>query len=398
MSTVQKEHKTNIETACLYMILLFSLLVAISNILHFQVNTSSIWLRVGISAQIIIVILDLSYIVFHYARKKTIYLSSIKLYIYVFYIILVCSFFYSPSPFLVIAEFAWPLTYIVYYMYCSENDLPQGYRKLLVLCHMMCCLVLVRTVLTRSSQFTNTGPVYHAISYLPMVLLICNKREKFFLSIFAVLLVLLTAKRAGFIALVIGFFGYFLLKSNQVRSLQKKILSLVGIILIAIIASYFVILLNENVLTRLNNILVDQGSGRLIIWETVLNSFNRSPLVNKIFGHGMYSVPHLIAPFGKTIFAHNSYLEILHDLGIVGLSFILILVFNLVKFLLRLIKEKNELAPTAFFAMTVVMLFSLVSYFFEESNYIMLIISYWGVAQGIYKRKYKNTLVITKVH
>lgn len=395
MFTVKTSYKINIETVLLYLILFLTLLIAISNILSFQVNTSPIWARVVIVTQVIVMTLDTAYLLLNYIRRRKILLSTLKYYFFILYILFISILINLPSVYKMFGSFAWPLTYIVYYLYFSEKNITSNYRKCLVFCHLLCCLVLVRTVLTMSSAFTNAGPVYHAISYLPMVLLICNKKEKIFLSVFASLLVLLTAKRAGFLTLLIGFSGYFFLMSMQSKSFIKKIRNLIGIMILALIASYFVMTFSENIIYRLNKIEIDQGSGRLVIWETVLYSFLYSPIFNKVLGHGFNAVPMLIMPYGKNIYAHNSYLEFLYDFGVVGLVLLLFIIFPMVKFLLRLIKEKDELAPTAFFAMSIVFVFSLVSYFFEESNYIMMVVSYLGAIQGIYIRKH-NSVALCK--
>lgn len=390
MITVRKSIKINVESALIYLIMLLTLLIALSNIVSFQVNTSPVWLRIFLVSQIAVTVLDIFYLLFSYIRKRSIVLSSLKFFLYVIYILFVSLFVYSPSAYKMLASIAWPLTYVVYYLHFREKNFTNSFRKCLVFCHLTCCLVLVRTVLTMSSVFTNAGPVYHVISYLPMVLLICNKKERILLSVFASLLVLMTAKRAGFITLIMGYSGYFFLKSIQFKTYRKKIQSLFGIIVLALIASYFIITLNEHIIDRLNRIEIDQGSGRLIIWESVLYSFLNSPLFNKLLGHGLNSVPTQIMPFGKPIFAHNSYLETLYDFGIIGLIGLLFIVFTMFKFLLRLIREKDELAPTAFFAMSIVLIFSSVSYFFEESNYIMMVVTYLGAIQGIYKKKHSN--------
>lgn len=383
----------DIETFLIVLILIFSTTIAISNILFFQAGGFSDSLtgaRSVLYSRFIVSLLNIIYLVFYYLRRKIIHKSSLFIFLFILYTIFVSLTFYSPAVGVVVSNlFAWPLTYIVYYLYASKKSFPKLYRRCLVICCLLCCLFLINTLQTMSSGFTNVGPVYHAIAFLPMVLLLCNKKEKIVLSVLVSLFVIMTAKRAGFLTLITGFYGYFFLKNVQLRSKKKRIFSLAFLIIIVFLL-YFIAtdIFNLNVIERLRGASEDQGSGRLFIWNEVWQNFYYSPTINKFFGHGFYAVPSMIQPFGKGIFSHNSYLEFLYDLGIIGFGWLALFVFTMLKFLLRLVRENDALAPPASFAMCIILFYSSVSYFFEESNYIMLVISFWGAIQGIYKRKH----------
>ena len=155
---------------------------------------------------------------------------------------------------------------------------------------------------------------------------------------------------------------------------------LLGVMLL-FVASYYSDI-TDKILLRFENISTDQGSGRLRIWQMILSSYASSTPLHKVFGHGIHAVPNFIHPANKYIFAHNSYIEYLFDLGIVGVVLLSLIVLSMIVFLIRLIVEKNKFAPTAAFAVCIIVVFSATSYCFEESNYIMMIAVYWGFIRG----------------
>ncbi len=68
------------------------------------------------------------------------------------------------------------------------------------------------------------------------------------------------------------------------------------------------------------------SSGRLIWWKIDLNQFLSSNVFYKIFGHGfdyVYKINYQY--YGLYIFAHNDYIMLLLSMGIIGLSFYLLL-------------------------------------------------------------------------
>jgi O-antigen ligase len=222
------------------------------------------------------------------------------------------------------------------------------------------------------------------------------------LSSFATILVVLSAKRTGLLALVSGFCIYLILMINQGHSSKDKFRSILKIALVGcliyFIAGHFMDSYLANVLNRFRAISEDKGSGRLIIWYLIISQFKQAPIGAKIFGHGFHAVPNFIRPFGKYIFAHNSYIEFLYDLGIVGAIILLSVVINMGVFLLRLIRDKYEIALPAAFAFCVILAFSFASYCFEESNYIMPIAMFWGIIRGYYMKNSKERSIGNQVH
>lgn len=82
------------------------------------------------------------------------------------------------------------------------------------------------------------------------------------------------------------------------------------------------------------------GSGRSNFWLNVLEGWNDSTVFNKIFGLGFFSTVSTVQErSGPAIYAHNDYLETLHNFGILGLSLFLIFSAALIRFTVRVTKR-----------------------------------------------------------
>ena len=140
--------------------------------------------------------------------------------------------------------------------------------------------------------------------------------------------------------------------------------------------------LNLNILDRLLSLKEDQGSGRLEVWKDVILCYNKSGLLEKLFGHGFHSVPSQVHPLGHFIYAHNSYLETLYDFGIVGMVCLIGIVIWLCVQELRLMKQKDKDAAAIFYTLVEIIILSMVGYFFDESRFILCIAIVWGISLG----------------
>ena len=381
----------SVETVLLYCIQIATILAAILGILYLQVGFSGIAGTLINYSRLLICLMDIFFLLIHYFRRGAMPLATIKVFLILLYVLSVAFFIYRPGTILVISNmFPWPLTYLVFFAYTKDKELPKSFRYTVAAGVLICGVLFIRTLLTRYSKESNIGSVYQVVVYLPLILLLFGKNGKLVFSVFTTLLLIASTKRAGLLAIAAGFCGYFVLTAAQQGTLKKRLKSIIGITVGGVVCLaavlYYIEATNSKILDRLANISEDGGSGRTEMWMQILSSFHASSMTQKLFGHGFHAVPYLIKPFGQNVYAHNSYIEFLYDLGIVGLAFLICIVVDMVRFLLRLIKEKNPLAPSAFFAMCIVLMFSMVSYWFEESGTIMMVAIYWGIARGSYAR------------
>ena len=387
-NTISSSRYVELLTALIYIILFFIFLTAITYILVTQDDlTNSSWWKLVRYSKLGITLFCSIYLISHTLRFKTLDIKTVKIFFCLFYISVIGIVTYFPGLFALFSDvFAWPLVYLVFYLYSKKHNDLRHLGVIVPFFHLLICILLVRTFVIRFlGGYANPGSVYHAVAFLPMVLLLANKKTKLFLSVFTAVLLFLSAKRTGLIALISGFVCYSLTIVAIQTSTTKKVKKILSIIffgiLIFLIAMYYSNIV-DNIFQRFSSISYDQGSGRTVIWQMVIDGFRNSGFIRKMFGHGIQTVPVYLRPFNKHLFSHNSYLEYLYDLGIVGLTFLFLLILGMFISVIRLIKQKNKFAPTAVFVFCIILCFSLFSYCFDESNYILMLSCYWGLMRG----------------
>lgn len=149
-----------------------------------------------------------------------------------------------------------------------------------------------------------------------------------------------TGSRVAFMAFILAFMlGVVLFKTNGV--LKKTMLIASGIVILAVA---FVLLLQTDVLR--NRLLQStEGAdlaGRDVIWQSII------PLIveNPIFGVGETGYDYFAqVTFGKLWGAHNVFLEVLSDTGIIGLLIYLYFLFQIFKYAYSSYKTKKWILP-----------------------------------------------------
>ncbi len=166
--------------------------------------------------------------------------------------------------------------------------------------------------------------------YMPLIFFFRNDYMKLsFLALYGIL-ILLAGKRSVFIAYIICVIIYlsFVLLSN--RNKRKVGVSLKRFAFISIVfVVIFVILSNfssqfEYIMNRFQNIEDDGGSGRDVIYAALFGDVSSSDFLSLFWGHGYYAVLNRFQ-----IGAHNDFLEIFYDYGIVALLLYLLLLGKL---------------------------------------------------------------------
>lgn len=392
-SFILNSRKVDIETLMIYLVLVLIALAALSYIFVSKDNllTSSRWWAAVRYTRLGVAILGGGIWLLHIFHTGTIDYRQLKVFVCLLYTSMVGLAFYFPGFLVFFSDtFAWPIAYLVFYVYSKKRGELQQLGALISVLHFIVCLVLLFNLLLASSAYSIRGTVYHAISFLPFVLFLSKKTMRTVLTVFTVVLVVLSAKRTGLLAICIGFVCYMLIQvaiQETAKNKRKRVILVIivgaGIYALAMVYSDY----TEVILQRFQGISEDQGSGRQIIWDLIYRRFTESSSIHKLFGHGIQAVPAQLRPLNKHIFAHNCFYEYLYDLGIVGAFMLIMIYLSMLCSVIRLIKEKNKFAPTAGLCFSIILCYSLFSYCFEESNYILMLASYWGAMRGCYIRE-----------
>lgn len=357
--------------------------------IRYCIGFNLLWQRIYILSAYIIIIISVIY----FGIKKTLKLDKKILFLSNFilyeFIVSLCNSIII-MPFIAIDILLWPLLFCVFYDYTKQNNLPNCFKILTIIGMISICLFSIPNIVVHISGYGRNGgvifPTYFCFAFLPMVYITYPKKISRFFSILVVILMMVSTKRAGFIIVVTGLM-LLLLVEALIQNTMKKTLRRIGVFVVigvaAIIISLFLIQkFNLNIFNRLTMLSADEGSGRIAIWELVFGKFTDSSFLKKIFGHGYQSVYYRVRPFGKEWLSHNSFLEVLYDYGIIGLTAIICIIVTIIKKGIKLIKSKNIYAPIICYSLVAVIIMAACSYFFEQSVIIIPFSVFLGIVFG----------------
>lgn len=211
---------------------------------------------------------------------------------------------------------------------------------------------------------------YYLLYTLPLLLLIKPRLIKV-AAIFIVIVVLFSSlKRSGILALAISLFFYIFI-SQYVRNKFKLSAFIGSLFAIVVLGTVFVVFAtndsgSENIMNRFENIDRDQGSGRLVVWEQTMSMIEGQEATTLLFGNGYNAVMH---DSTLQLSAHNDFLEVTYDFGIVGLLLYLAAFITLGFYVVKMIVNRSPYAPP------MAMLFII---YFIQSMISHIIIYYWA--------------------
>lgn len=220
------------------------------------------------------------------------------------------------------------LTYFPFRFFFDSPRFERRYIECFSLLSFISLLILFFTtgqdsiVISGSEEVTNNG-AYYLASIVPLLGIFFNRKiSSVFLAIVMVL-VLLGAKRGAIVCVGIELllYVYFLFKKSNSHNNPLKIL---GILIILSIFVYLIISTfnsNDYLQYRYNQTVSGDSSLRNEIYASALASFSEGNAFELLFGHGMCAC---ISEIG--MYAHQDWLELLVDNGIVG-TFLYFIVF-----------------------------------------------------------------------
>ena len=135
----------------------------------------------------------------------------------------------------------------------------------------------------------------------------------------------------------------------------------------------------------------DGGSGRTIIYESAIKQYMSLPISNMMVGIGFDGVRnHFNINEGideeHNASAHNDFLEMLCDFGLIGLSLYSVVIINLI----RMTKRSKRISKTLYEAnvagLVVFFIMSMVSHLFLYGTYFGYLAILWGLSNGKQRR------------
>ena len=253
--------------------------------------------------------------------------------------------------------------------------------------------LMIRYKFGISSVITASGEasIYYVITLLPFVLC-CKDKFRNFLLILFMLSVFVTLKRTALIAIVLGLFAYFLVRfwKHDEKKFKVVLYALFGIIIFFIIYQIVVKYTGNDLIEKLLNTREDGGSNRDLILNTVIEKYRNTTFSKKIFGVGYNGVRYSydVVSSGTAVSAHNDFLEILCDYGLVGLFLYIVIIFRIIKNFIYLKKIESVYAPAYAAAIMIFFILSMFSHLILYTSYFMNLLIFFVMMESVV---YNNT-------
>jgi len=231
--------------------------------------------------------------------------------------------------------------------------------------------------------FSLINNAYYALLLLPWVLISRNVLLRHMGTALIAFIILWSMKRTGLIALVVSVLSYLMAESWRLR-LGRNIRGVFGGIAIIMAALILFSLTNEEagyyLKSRINAIESDRGAGRLDIYEDVLYMQSNLALGGWVFGNGHDAVKQSgkIRGGDELVSAHNDWLEVLYDYGLVGLALHIIFVYLLLRQTWILLNRRSWFGPPMVASCVIFLILSLTSHLVLYASYYSYLMAFWG--------------------
>ncbi|MBN1601403.1 MAG: O-antigen ligase family protein [Chitinispirillaceae bacterium] len=244
--------------------------------------------------------------------------------------------------------------------------------------------------LVHSGQSHLLGTSYILLYPLPLALSLKNKFWKSFCVIIGGIVVLSSIKRGGALGLAGAILVYYFVQNFYVNN-EKDFVRKFFILILTIVLSLYSFITYDNVMNngfiqeRMNSISEDGGSGREEMATYLFNNIPNIPIDKLMFGYG-YLGAMQFTPMHLS--AHNDFLEVLYDYGLIGFTVYLwfyILFFRKIKLL---IKQKSEYAAPLAAGFALLCILSMISHIIIFPYFAWFAI-FLGVFDGITAEKLK---------
>ncbi|WP_368570868.1 O-antigen ligase family protein [Acinetobacter haemolyticus] len=217
---------------------------------------------------------------------------------------------------------------------------------------------------------------YFFLALIPFVFLIKNK----ILSISSLLVIffyIIQSSKRGAVVLallaLIVFIIYQFSMINRKKIIQSSLLSLIGLIFITKFA-IDIYMSNEYLISRLQKI-DDGGSGRDIIYKNLWSNWvDSNSLLNYLFGFGFVST---LIYSGTGNLAHNDWLELLTNFGLLGVLIYVIFFSSIFTFILQKdIDKKSRFTLICVFLIAFFQTFFSMFYTSATNLFLIILLAY----------------------
>lgn len=270
------------------------------------------------------------------------------------------------------------------YKKCAKQILQKLVNWFSLIC-IICILGLLYSLnhSVVSDRLIGNNEIFYSLLCLPWLMLIKSPRNRFFMVVLIVICAAVSLKRSAMIISLLSLGVVF-----YMRFIEGKRFKIVPTIILVCVVSIIYSFISEsqnvvNIVSRFNSIEDDNGSGRMGIYEMVWLLITKSSQMDLILGHGFNSV---IVSIGFAS-AHNDFLEIIYDFGIIGIIIYVSFHLALIKRCISLKKQKSEYFESYLVSYIIFFVMSMVSHLIIYPTYFIILCAYWAFVECNFKQK-----------
>ena len=141
--------------------------------------------------------------------------------------------------------------------------------------------------------------------------------------------------------------------------------------------------INITIIERMQSLQEDGGSGRTTTYALVWKAFKDSNIVKQVIGHGFNAVYLDRISISS---AHNDFLEVLYDYGVIGLFFYVLLLFSFIFEAVKLRKARCKSFAAVTAAILIYITLSCVSHLIIYPTYNVFLLFTISVGFSEYER------------
>lgn len=383
-----------------------ALLLAISTIVYQSItsmtNQGEVQGGINILSVLWLGVVLLSILLFLTSDRRDKLKLDYLLLFYNLYAIIVCLFNGYISKFFAQPTLIFSITFWIFIYYIFYDSSRRGFINYQKLSTFFFILMVVLFVLffsyynanSSSEYYAGLNVVYYLLFLLPFILINNNKRIVYTCLVLVFICVLLSCKRGALVTYVVGVTFWFLNNKDEYTRNEKikKILLYLVILSVSVVLFYIVVnRFNLSIGDRMRSFLTgddEGGSGRLKIWGSILTQAKQDDVFAIIFGRGFdstkmnskYLLYHLT-------WAHNDYLQVFMDYGVIGLVTLLVIISKLFRY--GKLMKTESIHYYASFVSSVLMfvICCFISMVLSNSFWFLSMAAFWGCVIGDFERR-----------
>ena len=234
-------------------------------------------------------------------------------------------------------------------------------------------------------DLTQSNTIYFVFLTLPWLLLVKRKTTRLFFLILFTALAIWSLKRSMLLSVLLIWASYVLSLLRDRRRIFLKLSVVVVLIVGGIFGySYGDELLDGELSERVNREETDEGRNRLAIWTVTWSMIENSSKDALVLGHGHFGVRRDSL---LEISAHNDFLEVIYDYGLVIFVLYIGLWVYVVKRCIKLYRDNSELFLPYAVSLSIFLVMSMVSHLILYTSYFNYLVLFWGSLEGGYFSK-----------